>query len=68
MLMCAHAAFVFEGVGFFDIAVALFTGRHEFLAGRCVRYSKRFAAMTPREVTHVLRERLKPIPNGHKPS
>jgi hypothetical protein len=64
--MCANTAFVFHGVGWFDIAAALFTGRHAYLVSRFVPYSKRFAAMAPEEVTLMLQERLKPVRHGKR--
>ncbi len=60
-LPCGCAALVFEGVGWFDVAVAIFAGRHNFLAARFVPYSERFAAMSPEEVKSMLLDRLKPI-------
>ena len=64
--MCDHAALVFDGVGWFDVAVALFTGHHAVLAARFVPYSKRFAAMAPEEITLMLQERLKPVRHSKK--
>ena len=60
-LPCGCAALVFEGVGWFDVAMAVFAGRHNFLAARFVPYSERFAAMSPEEVKIMLLDRLKPI-------
>lgn len=48
-------------MGWFDVAVAVFTGRHDFLIAKFVPYSERFAAMTPEEISAMLRARLKPI-------
>ena len=59
---CGPAALVFEGVGWFDVAVAVFARRHDFLAARFVHFSERFAAMSPEEVKAMLLERLRPIP------
>ncbi len=57
--MCA--ALVFESVGWFDVAVAIFAGRHDFLVARFVPCSQRFAAMSPEEIKAMLLDRLKPI-------
>ena len=54
------AALVFDGIGFFDVGVAVFSGRLEWLAERIVPCGARQALHAARlEITHpATRERL----------
>ena len=55
------AALVFEGVGWFDVGLAVFTGRYSFLADKFVPYSARFAALSQLEIIQLLKSRLQPV-------
>jgi hypothetical protein len=55
------AALVFQGIGFFDVGLAVFTRRYAFLARHLSRYSSRLASMTDAEVVALLKSRLAPI-------
>lgn len=53
-------ALVFNGIGFFDVGVALFFHRHGFLADRYVNVGQK--PRTREEVIELLKERLRPLP------
>lgn len=54
-------ALVFEGIGFFDVGLAVFTGRLGWLAERIVPCGPRQAARSRDEWVALLRRRLQPI-------
>ncbi|KAF8063047.1 REE1 [Scenedesmus sp. PABB004] len=55
-------ALVFRGVGFFDVGLAVFTGRLGWLADRVVPCGPRQAARSREEWVALLRRRLEPVP------
>lgn len=55
------AALVFQGVGWFDVGLAVFIRRYGLLADKFVPYSARFAALTREEVIQLLKSRLQPV-------
>lgn len=55
------AALVFEGIGFFDVGLAVFTGRLAWLADRIVPCGPRQAARSREEWVAVLKKRLQPV-------
>jgi hypothetical protein len=54
-------ALCFEGIGFFDVGLAVFTGRLGWLADRIVPCGPRQAARGHKEWVALLRRRLQPI-------
>jgi hypothetical protein len=52
---------VFAGIGFFDVGVAVFSGRLEWLADRIVPCGARQAARSREEWVAVLQRRLQPV-------
>jgi hypothetical protein len=57
----APAALCFEGIGFFDVGLAVFTGRLGWLADRVVPCGPKQAARTREEWVALLRRRLQPV-------
>lgn len=57
----AAGALVFQGIGFFDVGLAVFMRRWGYLQRHLVRYSKTLAAMSEDEVVAMLQDRLKPV-------
>ncbi len=55
------AALVFEGVGWFDIGMAVFCRRYDALLRWCVAHDDRLAALSRGEVVALLQSRLRPI-------
>ncbi len=55
------AALVFHSLGFFDVGLAVFTGRLAYLARHIVPCGPRQAARTHEQWVEVLRERLRPV-------
>ena len=55
------AAFVFKGVGFFDVGLAVMTGRLDRLAACLVPCSPEVAAMADTEIIELLKSRLRPV-------
>lgn len=51
----------FEGIGFFDVGLAVFTGRLGWLADRVVPCGPRQAARAREEWVALLRRRLQPV-------
>lgn len=54
-------AFVFVGIGFFDVGAAVFLRRYRFLLRHFSRYSEKFVNMEEEELIDVLKNRLKPL-------
>jgi hypothetical protein len=54
-------ALCFEGIGFFDVGLAVFTGRLEWLADRVVPCGPKQAARGKREWVELMRRRLQPV-------
>ena len=52
---------MFEGVGWFDVGLAVFLRRYDFLIGRLVRVGGRLERMSRGELKGMLKERLRPI-------
>jgi hypothetical protein len=65
---CLHlaAALVFEGIGFFDVGMAVFSGRLGWLAGRIVPCGARQAARSRDEWVALLQRRLQPVQRKSK--
>ncbi|GBF88896.1 fatty acid desaturase [Raphidocelis subcapitata] len=63
----ARDALCFEGIGFFDVGVAVFTGRLEWLADRVVPCGPKQAARGKREWVELMRRRLQPVQRGAAP-
>ncbi len=68
LILCTHpyycgatAALTFKGIGFFDVGVAVFTGRLGWLADRVVPCGERQAGRSREEWVQLLRERLRPV-------
>jgi len=56
-----EGALVFEGIGFFDVGLAVFTGRLDWLADRCVFLQESLDFQDKDSLKRIMRERLKPI-------
>ncbi len=56
------AALVFHSLGFFDIGVAVFTGRLGYLADHIVPCGPRQVTRTREEWIALLKRRLRPVP------
>jgi hypothetical protein len=52
---------VFRHIHFFDVGLAVFTGRLEWLAGHVVPCGPRQAARSSAEWVALMRERLRPV-------
>ena len=55
------AALVFEGVGWFDVGMAVFCRRYDALLRWLVAYDERTAAMSATQRIAMLRSRLRPV-------
>jgi hypothetical protein len=55
------AALVFANIGFFDVGLAVFTGRIEWLAGQVVPCGPRQAARSQEQWVSLLQTRLQPV-------
>jgi hypothetical protein len=60
-LFHAPAALVFEGIGWFDVGLAVLLRRYGFLIDHLVPYSERLAAMSRTELEALIRSRLRPV-------
>jgi hypothetical protein len=56
-----NTALCFEGIGFLDVGVAVFTGRLGWLADRIVPCGPRQAARSREEWVALLQRRLRPV-------
>jgi hypothetical protein len=63
LLFCppALAALAFKGIGFFDVGLAVFTGRLGWLADRTVPCGPKQAARSRQEWVQLLQHRLQPV-------
>jgi hypothetical protein len=57
----APAALAFRGIGFFDVGLAVFTGRLGWLADRIVPCGPKQAARSRQEWVQLLQHRLQPV-------
>lgn len=57
-----RAGIVFEGIGVFEVGMACFLGRLDWLAHRWVPCGPVTAALTHADKVAVLRQRLAPVP------
>jgi hypothetical protein len=57
-------ALVFEGVGWFDVGMAVFCRRYDALLRWLVAYDERMAAMSSAQRIALLKSRLKPVARG----
>jgi hypothetical protein len=55
------AALVFANIGFFDVGLAVFTGRIEWLAGQIVPCGPRQASRSKEQWVSLLQSRLQPV-------
>ena len=55
------AALVFHGIGVFEVGLAVFLGRFEFLVQHMLICGQPFASMDREALVRVLKSRLKPI-------
>lgn len=60
----AHAALCFNGIGYFDIGLAIFTGRLGWLADRIVPCGPKQAARSREDWVALLQRRLQPVVRG----
>lgn len=60
------AALAFHGIGFFDVGVAVFTGRLGWLAERIVPCGPKQRARTTQEWVQLLRSRLAPVVHARR--
>jgi hypothetical protein len=54
-------ALVFQGIGFFDVGVAVLTGRWAMLVRHLVPVSERMAGMSEAELVELLKARVRPV-------
>ncbi len=60
------AAIVFEGIGIFDVGVAVFSGNLGFLADHMIPCGDKMASLTREQLIKLLRMRLRPVKRLHK--
>lgn len=60
MVVCV-AALVFQGIGVFDVGLAVFTGNLRFLVDHMVLCGPKMTKMSHDELVSLLKDRLKPV-------
>ena len=60
-VVALRAALVFEGIGFFDVGLAVFCGRYGFLLGHLLSCGPKTGDMTHAEKIAMLKQRLRPV-------
>lgn len=53
--------FVFRGIQFFDVGLAVFLGKYDFLARHLVKYTPELAAASPEQLRQMFKDRLRPV-------